>query len=168
MVFERLFDRANFVPVVLSGGAVALMMVHVCIDVVGKFLFNAPAPGTITIVTEYYMPILTFLPLAYVHRRRAHISVEVLTKTLSPRLQFHIHHLGLVIVLVVFALLTWTTFGEAQKKLQIGAFMMEQGQRVPTWPGHFFPPVGYGLMTLLVAYELLRYLSGRADRAGFE
>jgi TRAP-type C4-dicarboxylate transport system permease small subunit len=168
MGFERIFDRANLIPVVLSGAAVTMMMLHVCIDVIGKFLFNAPAPGTITIVTEYYMPILTFLPLAYVHRRRAHISVEVLTKTFSPRVQFHIHYLGLVIVLVVFALLTWTTFGEAEKKYAIGTFMVEQGRMVPTWPGHYFPPIGYGLITLLVAYELLQYLLGRADPSAFD
>lgn len=162
MRFEKLFDRANLVPVLLSGAAVTLMMLHVCIDVVGKYLFNAPAPGTITIVTEYYMPVLTFLPLAFVHRRNAHISVEVLTQRFPARLQYHIYHWGLLIVVAVFALLTWTTWGEAGKKYALQTFMVEQGYQVPTWPGHFFPPIGYGLMTLLVAWEFARYLLGRA------
>ena len=163
MTFDKTFSRMNAVPVWLSGAAIVLMMLHVCVDVVGKYLLNAPAPGTITIVTEYYMPVLTFLPLAYVHRLRGHISVEVLTKTFPGRVQHHVHDCGLIFCTAVFALLTWTTFGEAMQKYRLDTFMIEQGLRVATWPGHFFPPLGYGLITLLVAYEVGLYVRGRAD-----
>jgi TRAP-type C4-dicarboxylate transport system permease small subunit len=166
MSFNTLFSKLNSIPVLLSGAAVIAMMLHVCADVIGKYLFNAPVPGTITIVTDYYMPIVTFLPLAYVHRLGSHISVEVVTNLFSTRVQYHIHYFGMAISLMVFALLTFTTFEEALKKYTINTFMMEQGIKIATWPGQFFLPVGYGLIALLILHELITYVLGRPDAKG--
>jgi TRAP-type C4-dicarboxylate transport system permease small subunit len=157
------FSRTNSVTIWMSGAAVALMMAHVCLDVIGKYLFNAPVPGTIAIVTEYYMPVLTFLPLAYVHHLRAHISVEVLTKSFPRRLQFHLYHFALAFSSLVFALLAWSTFQEGVTKYELGKFQIEGGLRIATWPGQFLPPVGYGLIALLTAWQVWLYLRGRAD-----
>ena len=44
------------------------MMLHITADVVGKFVFNRPLPGTIPIVSQYYMVIAAFLPLAMVEK----------------------------------------------------------------------------------------------------
>lgn len=157
------FLKAHWVAKLLAGAAVALMMVHVCLDVIGKYLFNAPVPGTIATVTEYYMPILTFLPLAYVHHLRAHISVEILTKSFARRVQFHLFHVALAFSTLVFALLTYATLDEALTKYAVGAFQVEQGLRIATWPGQFLPPVGYGLIALLTGWQFVLYLLGRAD-----
>ena len=67
--------------------AVGLMMFHITFDVFGKYLFNAPLPATLEIVSHYYMVVVVFLPLAMVEKRDAHISVEVLTQNFSDRWQ---------------------------------------------------------------------------------
>ena len=51
---------------VLAGLSVALMMVHITVDVISRYVFNYPLPGTITVVSNFYMVLVAFLPLAFV------------------------------------------------------------------------------------------------------
>ena len=72
--------------VALAGGvAVVLMTVHVTADVLFRHAFNRPLPGTLTMVTYFYMVIAAFAPLVFVERRGAHISVEVFTSSMPGR-----------------------------------------------------------------------------------
>lgn len=165
MVFiTKIIRTIGLIPIVLSGLIVVLMMVHICVDVIGKYLFNAPVPGTITLVTQYYMPILTFLPLAYVQQMRQHISVEVLTSRLSLEAQYHLYHIILLFSAGVFGLLAVTTYHEALRKFAQDTFIIEQGIRIINWPGYFFLPIGYGLVAALMAFQFVEYLLGRAPR----
>ena len=60
--------------------AVAMMMIHITLDVAGKFLLNEPIPATITIVSNYYMVVVAFLAIGFAETRNGHITVEVLTE----------------------------------------------------------------------------------------
>ena len=59
----RLLSRVIDSMTVISGLAIALMMIHITLDVVMRNFFNYPLPGTITIVSYYYMAITAFMPL---------------------------------------------------------------------------------------------------------
>ena len=41
-----------------------LMMLHVSVDVTGRYLFNRPIDGTTEIVAAYYMVLVAYLPWA--------------------------------------------------------------------------------------------------------
>jgi TRAP-type C4-dicarboxylate transport system permease small subunit len=151
MYLEKLLMPINGFFAWLSGIAVAVMMLHVCIDVFAKFVLQSPIPATITVVTYYYMPLLTFLPLAFVQQKRGHISVEVFTSMWT-----------ILFCVVVLALLARVTFGEAVNKLELGTFRLEQNVRILTWPGQFFPAIGYGLLALLMMLQFIGYLMGKA------
>ena len=163
MFLQRLLTPVNGLFAWLSGIVVTVMMVHVCTDVFSKYVLNAPVPGTITIVTEYYMPLLTFLPLAFVQARRGHISVEVFTTNLPRRVQHHLYFWTVLLCATVFALLAHVTFGEALKKMALGTFQIEQDVKVLTWPGQFFPSIGYGLVALFMVAQFVGYLAGQAQ-----
>ena len=75
---------------VLAGAAVALMMVQVTLDVAMRHLFGSPLPGTLTIVSYYYMVIAAFVPLALAEQREAHISVEFVTDLMPKGVQRHL------------------------------------------------------------------------------
>ena len=89
--------------------AVGLMMFHITFDVIGKYLFNAPLPATLEIVSHYYMVVVVFLPLAMVEKRDAHISVEVLTQNFSDRWQKVILAATWILSGVFFTALTYRT-----------------------------------------------------------
>ena len=60
----RLLARTTSLATLIAGIAIALMMLHVSLDVAFRYLLGAPLPGTLTIVTYYYMVIAAFVPLA--------------------------------------------------------------------------------------------------------
>lgn len=135
-------------------------MVHVSLDVLFRHVFNSPLPGTLTMVACYCMVIATFVPLAHAEAKRAHISVEVVTKMLPHRLQ---HHLQGWMYLATGALLAWRFWVEALKAMKLGASQVQGSETIAVWPACFALPVGAGLMALaclllLIALKMLLYL----------
>ena len=84
-MLRRLLGRLANALAFLGGIAVVLMMLHICADVIAKYVFNSPIPGTLEIVSNYYMVATVFLPLALVERKNAHIAVEILSQHLPTR-----------------------------------------------------------------------------------
>jgi TRAP-type C4-dicarboxylate transport system permease small subunit len=146
--------------------AVALMMVHIAIDVAGKFLLNEPIPATIAMVSNYYMVVVAFMAIALAETRNGHITVEVLTELMPMRTQLHLYSWSYLISAVVYGLLTVRTWEEAARAQATGTFMMEQGTKLVTWPSYYLLPIGCGLMTLVVVYRFLIYLTGAKSGLG--
>ncbi len=148
----------------LAAAAAVLMMVHISVDVISKYVFRTPLPGTITIVSNYYMVLVAFLPLAFAERRNGHIGVEVLTTRFPPRAQRALNIVSLLFCAAVFGALTWQSWIEAGRALQIGAFEIEFDVKLLTWPARYLLPLGAGLMTAaLLAKAALALLRGPAQ-----
>lgn len=162
---DRLLRAVIAVYGAVGAAAIFLMMLHITADVVGKFVFNRPLPGTIPIVSQYYMVIAAFLPLAMVERLTGHISVEILYTSLPRTLRGLLTVFATALGVVVFAALTWATWGEAVKKYAIGAFSYEQGIKVPVWPSYFVLPAGTALFTLVLVWRLFAQLTRVEDPA---
>lgn len=146
--------------------AVALMMLHISIDVAGKFLLNEPIPATIAMVSNYYMVVVAFLAIGFAETRNGHISVEVLTELFPMRTQRHLYSWSYLISALVYGLLTVRTWEEAVRAHETGTFMMEQGTKLITWPSYYLLPIGCGLMVLVVLYRFLLYLTGAQSGLG--
>lgn len=144
----------------LVGLATTAMMVHVCADVLGKNLFNRPLSGTIAIVSNYYMPVVTFIPLILVQHYNQHISVEVLYNRFPKLVQAHVTGLTYLFSAVVFGLLAYYGWVEGMTKYRSGVFIIESQTRIPTWPGYFMPPAGYGMIALYLLVQFLGYATG--------
>lgn len=144
--------------------AVALMMFHITADVLSKLLLSWPLPGTIAIVSHYYMVALVFVPLAFAERRNAHISVEVLVEHMPLIVQRRLNGLATVFSVFVFGILAWRGLLEANRKFGVGSFIMEQGTRIDTWPAYYLVPLGAGLMVVTLLYKLGRSLRDGPDR----
>ncbi|MBF5058050.1 tripartite AtP-independent periplasmic transporter subunit DctQ [Alcanivorax sp. 521-1] len=149
----------NFVSV-LGGLAIALMMFHVAFDVIGRYLFNTPLPGTITIVSYYYMSIAAFIPLAFAEQKDAHISVDVVTERLPPWIRNNLERLALLCSLAVFSLLAARSFVEAQGKYRMSASVVQGDADISIWFTYYMLPVGSGLMALIVLYKLVSSVFG--------
>ena len=144
---------------VISGLAIALMMVHITLDVILRNAFNYPLPGTITIVSYYYMAIAAFMPLAFAEQKLAHISVEVFTDLLPRTPQRHLAAWMLLFSAGVFALMTLRSWEEAMSKYGIKASVVQGEDSLPVWPTYFFLPLGCLLMLLVVIYKFIVYLT---------
>ena len=134
--------------------AVALMMLHITVDVAAKYILQVPMPGTITVVSNYYMVLVVFLPLAFTERRNGHISVEVLTTQFSARPQRILSIFGMVFAALIFAALAWQGWIEAERAQKVGSFQIEQGQKLLIWPARYLVPIGCGLIVITLIAKL--------------
>ena len=85
LVVDRILAAASHALLALGAIIIGLMAVHVIVDVLARYSFNQPLPGTIEIVSLYYMVAVIFLPVAYVQMRRQHIVVTQFTDWLPVR-----------------------------------------------------------------------------------
>ena len=154
---SRLIDSLT----VISGLAIALMMLHITVDVILRNFLNYPLPGTITIVSYYYMAIAAFMPLAFAEQKQAHISVEVVTEMMPKVVQKHLAGWMLLFSAAVFALMTLRSWEEAMSKYGIKASIVQGEDSLPVWPTYFMLPLGCCLMFLVVAYKFIVYLTNQ-------
>lgn len=140
---------------------VVLMMVHIVCDVLGRYLFNMPVEGTITIVSNYYMVILAFGSLAVSEARDANISVEIVSDLLPRNVQPSLTGLASLIAVGAFSLLAVRGWIEASDKFSSGAALQQGIVTIPIWPSYFAVPLGCGLMALASAWKLVCLITGR-------
>lgn len=158
----KVVDTVTLLMCWVAAVAVVLMMIQVTLDVILSNFFDFAVTGTLTLVANYYMPLITFLPLAFVERIDKHISVEVLTGTFSARSQKHLYGWIYLVCTVVCGLITYGVWIEAVAKYHIGSFEMERSIKIIVWPVRFSAPLGYGFLTLLFTLKFIGYLTGNA------
>lgn len=158
----RLLSRITQVMTIMGGLAVALMMLHVSLDIASRFILNSPLPGTITVVAYYYMLVAAFLPLAYAEQKNAHISVEVFTDLLPEKAQGYLAELSRLLSICIFALLAWRTWEEAESKRAIGDAVIQGGDTIIVWPAAYLLPVGCGLMAVVLTYKFVTFFAGES------
>lgn len=160
---KRAIDAPTGVLAWIGGAALVLMMLHVVADVIGKYAFNWPVPGTLEVVAAYYMVMVLFLPLAYVTRGNHHIVIEMFTARLKPRALALLKAAVGALTFIYLAILTWKTGEEAIERTSEGEVWQSAGFNVAIWPSKWTLVLGCGLMAAYVALHILRDLkSGRS------
>lgn len=150
----RILGYGLRITTVVAGVSLILMMVHISADVVAKYILRIPMPGTITVVSNYYMILVAFLPLAFTERRNGQISVEVLTTLMPERYQRGLNIVSMVFCAAVFAALAWQGWIEAGRAQQVGAFEIEQNMKLLTWPARYLLPVSFGLIAATLVLKI--------------
>lgn len=164
-LIQRYLDRLLRLTELVGFVAVGLMVTQITVDVISEYVFRFPLPATVTSVSNYYMLVVAFLPLALAERRNQHISVEVLYDIFPAKLQHFLDGASYVFSALVFAGVAWQTWVDAMKKAGIGSFMMEQGVKVPIWPAHFLLPVGSGLIVVVLVLKFVLHVQGKSIEA---
>jgi TRAP-type C4-dicarboxylate transport system permease small subunit len=156
---DRAADRVARGVALIGALGVLALLVHVAADVATRNLFGRPIPATNEIVSRYYMVLIAFLPLAWVERERAMISVEVLDAVMSPAVRRVSDVATALLATVIYAAIAWVTWGDAVANWRTGSFVDVLGREIPVWPTYFLPPAGFllaGAVTLLRAVRTVR------------
>lgn len=156
----RLSDMLAGVMAIIGGVMIVTMMVHVTVDVVARSVFNFPLPGTITIVSSYYMVAAAFLPLAYTELKKGHVAVELFYDRFNTVVQRHLSGFADLLGVVIFGFMAHRALGEAMSRMARGASSMDGSYIIPTWPGYFIVFAGLALTTMIMAIELIKYVDG--------
>ncbi|HEX7007218.1 MAG TPA: TRAP transporter small permease [Alphaproteobacteria bacterium] len=162
---QRLLDRAARFAVLFGAAMIAVMALHVALDVSLRYAFNAPLPGTVSFVSYYYMVAVIFAPLAYVQSRREHFFAEIVTRYWPERVVRVLDTLCLLVTGLVLCFLTWRTGAYALTFTKAGAAVETGYFAIPTWPSRWFVPAGLGFMALYAFLQAARLTLGDPRRA---
>ncbi len=162
----RIFDRVALAAAWIGGVATVLMMLHITADVTGRTVFNSPITGTVEIVSAYHMAALSFLPLAYIARRRGHIIVELFTQGLRWRARSLVDGFVAILTFVYTSVFTWKAIEIAIDKTHIREAKEAGIGFVEIWPARWVVALGFGLMAVAVLIQCLHDL--RAGISGVQ
>jgi TRAP-type C4-dicarboxylate transport system permease small subunit len=153
-------DRLSMGTAVAGGVATLGLMINIAIDVVGRFVFASPLPGTLDLTQFLWMPVLVSLGLGYALLHGEHIRVSLLTARTSPQAQRMIEIIGMGSTLAVTALLVW--FG-AEKATEAMGFA-EKAVGTPwllIWPSRWVLVIGLAVLLLQTMASLLRAVTDK-------
>jgi TRAP-type C4-dicarboxylate transport system permease small subunit len=137
----------------VGAAAVVAMLLHVVVYVVMRHVASAPVPATIEIVSYYYMVAIAFLPVAWAERRGDMITVEVFESLFPPAVRRWNAALVSLICFCAYCALTYTTWTVAMREFAAGSFVISLNVALPTWPGYFALPAGFGLAALVSLFQ---------------
>ncbi len=152
MKIIRSLDR-----ILLFVGAVGLilMMLHVSIDVVSKYIFNYPVPLTMEMVSYYYMTAVAFLPLAALERPGSSlVHVEIVYGNMVLGIRRVVYPAALLLAAAYCAVAAYAACKPALSALNAGSYA---GSTiiVPTWPSRFLPIVGFAFLAIVLACKAI-------------
>lgn len=127
-----------FAAVVLAGLAVLIFL-----DVVGRYVFSAPLPGTVELI-EGFMAVVMFGALAQATHSRDHIRLDFLLNKSRGHLRWAVAKAGDLAVLLVVLGATW---GMYERMLSLH----ETGDLTPILDLPLYILAGIALGTVLVA-----------------
>lgn len=159
-----LFGRFLRALALIGGGVLLLLMLYTVLDVVLRYVFNAPFSGSLEL-TEFAMSVIVFLGIAYCGWTGGHVAVDILERPLAdPRLRFVPAALSLASA-ALFAAIAWLTAGEALSTSQRVSNMM----RWPHFPFQLTVAFGSAMYAAVLLIETVRLLrrkpSGSEDVA---
>lgn len=152
VAIEKTLDWLGWILLIFGGILMVLMMLQITLSVLGRYLITQPIPGTLEVVSTYYMVGAVFFPLAYVQRNREHIVVELFTQNLSPRALAGLEGVVYLLSSIYTGMIAWRGFLSAYKAYDVGEVWTTAYFDLITWPTYWFVPIGFALMT---AYLLL-------------
>ncbi|MFH2128939.1 MAG: TRAP transporter large permease subunit [bacterium] len=131
MMLDRLLVPVTSYLQVASVIAIFVMSFPIFFDVVARFVLQKSLPGIIEI-EEFFMIVIVFLALAAAHRKEGHITIELLTTSLSKPVIRSLDVFNNVTATLFFGMMTWwmtiTVFKKAGEysvmlKIPVSLFM---------------------------------------------
>jgi TRAP-type C4-dicarboxylate transport system permease small subunit len=141
-----------------------MMMVHVTIDVAGRYLLNRPLDGTTEIVAAYYMVAVAYCPWAWLASRDRHIVAGMFQHIGTPRFDFWLEIAVKAFTAVCVAVFTYQTLLAALRQTQAGEVWLAGTMYLPVWPSRWLLPLSGFLMVL---HLVLRVIAEVLERVPF-
>lgn len=147
----------------IAGFVLLAMMLHVTLDVALKYLWNSPIPGTLEVVSYYYMVAAVFLPIGAVEMVRGSVTVDLFFMLMPDPMKIAAMFLVLVLSVLVYSGLAYITWADAIRSFQRSEVVMGP-VTVLVWPMRFFLPASFGLGGLACLWTLYQLISNATER----
>lgn len=147
--------------VFLGGAALIIMMLHITAEVILRSAFNITIPGTLEMVTYYYMVFAVFAGLAIVALLNEQVIVEIFLGWMPRRALLIVDGLAALLGAGYAALLVYGGWLEAKSATRFGEMVPVRGFDVPIWPSRWVAVIGLSLIVLASLAHAIMLLRGR-------
>ncbi len=142
----------------LSSVALFALMVMTCVDVTGRYFFNAPLDGA-TELTQLMMGVIVFAILPAVCFREEHVSVDLLDLWLPSRWINRRQFILNALMAIMLSAVAWRVWISAD-------FMVEYGDAteflgIPYAPITYFIAIMNGAAAIAFLFNAVRYVHGK-------
>ncbi len=145
----KIIDGVNKLFVNAAALVLFGMMLMTSLDVVGRYLFNAPLTGVFEL-TEFMMVCVVFLAMAYTQAGKGHVAVDLVVNRFPEKIRESISVINYLISFLVMALIAWKSVERGFEVMRAGECSGTLG--IPVHPFVFIVALGAGGMCL----ELLK------------
>ncbi|MES1925828.1 TRAP transporter small permease [Salinisphaera sp. T31B1] len=156
-MLERIHHGVDVALFWLAGVALVAMMVLVSVDVVARYLFNAPLTFQFELTTNYLMVMVATLALPWCERRGSFIRLSVIGRWLGVRGHNLLHAFNAIAAALVLAAIAWFS-GVRTLDKYLGGDAMFGVIDWPVWLSTIWVPVGCGMLSLRLVVDALRRL----------
>ncbi len=163
---EMILGRTATFFATIGGFFIFLMMMHICADVLLKYVFNSPIPGTLEIVSAIYMTIVVFFPLMAVTLFDGHISVTLFSELLNLRARKIMIFLVSLFCFLVTAYVFYAGFDQALRKMAAGESWETASGYISIWYARWSFPIGMGLTAVAFGWVTLQSYLALTDGRG--
>lgn len=145
-------------PQALAAVSLFALMAMTCIDVVGRYLLNAPLDGA-TELTRLMMAVIVFAVLPVVSWHEQHISVDLLDNVF-PNGLVNLRQMAMnMVAAVALGAIAWRIWALAERTAEYGD--TTEYLNIPLAPMMFFISLMSGVTALALLVNVVRYARGR-------
>jgi TRAP-type C4-dicarboxylate transport system permease small subunit len=136
----------------LALAALAIMAVFTTVNVIARYFFAAPIPGSLNIILLYMMPPLVFLALGRVQATNAHIAATLFVDRMGQRAQRICRVIVTLVILTTVVLMTW---GAVHELTQAWGKTLGGSPELHISPSWIFVPLGLAAISLRALWQLI-------------
>jgi TRAP-type transport system small permease protein len=132
------------------------MMILTGIDVVFRYLFNSPVPGSYEII-QFMMPIVVAFGLAHCAMEKGHVNVELLISRFPDRVKACMKSMVNLFFFALFALITWQSLLRALGMIASG--LKSEVLAIPVFPFVLTVTLGSAVLSLVALKDVFECLA---------
>ena len=136
---RRVIEKIGYILAAIAAGALSLVMLVMAVDAIGRKV-KGPLPGGYE-TSMALMVLVMFLPLAFGERRKANISVDLVTRLFPLKVRSFLEAIGAILGVAIFVLITWLGVGAARYSTLVGEYWPGIVS-YPVWPFRWIVPIG--------------------------
>lgn len=144
----RLGLVAQRLLVFAGGAALIVMMLHITAEVLLRAVFGITIPGTLELVSFYYMVCAVFAGLAIVAVLNEQVIVEIFLGWMPARGLRLVDGLAALLGAAYAGLLTYGAWLEARAALRFDEIVPVRGFDLPIWPMRWLACAGLAVIAL--------------------
>ncbi|MGM0901720.1 TRAP transporter small permease [Mesobacillus maritimus] len=159
---NKIIDRINQVSLILSGIALAGLMILISAGVFTRYVLSFSIPTAYEIVENYLMPIAVFAALGYSYYSGIFPRVDAFTEKIqNVKLKKVIDGAIIIVEFLTFLFVSYYLFQFSLYSIDNGMGFKTNGINFPLYPVHFILFLAFLWMCVLILLKFIRTIKGK-------